>query len=174
MNTEMERIFVVLWMTFGLYIMVLVMILTDLWSGVRKAKKKNIIRSSYGFRRTVDKVARYYNTLIALSVIDAMQMAGVWYLDKYYGYNIPLIPIITMLGAIGIGLIELKSIFEKAEDKVQYERLGHLAGKIIANKEDLGEVAKVIVDYMDDKTNSVGCKYEVMNDSKCGSIKQKE
>lgn len=165
MNAEMERIFVVLWMTFGLYIMVLVMILTDLWSGVRKAKKKNIIRSSYGFRKTVDKIARYYNTLIALSVIDAMQMAGVWYLDKYYMYNVPLLPVVTLIGALGIGLIELKSIFEKAEDKVRYEQLGHAAGKIIANKEDLSEVAKVIIDYMAESNGR--CKYETQPDSKC-------
>jgi len=36
----MEKIIVTIWITFGLYMMVLLAIMADLWSGVRKAKKK--------------------------------------------------------------------------------------------------------------------------------------
>lgn len=36
----MEKIIVTLWITFGLYMMVLLAIMADLWSGVRKSKKK--------------------------------------------------------------------------------------------------------------------------------------
>lgn len=68
----MEKIVVTLWITFGIYLMVLLAIMADLWSGVRKAKKNGIARSSYGFKRTVDKIARYYNVLLALTVVDAM------------------------------------------------------------------------------------------------------
>ncbi|MEL7586670.1 MAG: hypothetical protein AAGU19_08135 [Prolixibacteraceae bacterium] len=143
-----NHIFVILWMLFGLYSLVLIAIMADLWSGVRKAKSLGKARTSYGFKRTVDKIARYYNTLIALSVVDTMQMGGVWYLDGFYGYSIPILPIITLVGAIGIGLIEIKSIYEKAEDKVQMESIGKMAGRIIANKEDLVEVAKAIADFM--------------------------
>lgn len=132
------------------------MVFADLWSGVRKAKKRGTVRSSYGYKRTIDKIARYYNTMLALSAIDSMQMAGVWYLDKYYTYNIPLLPVITLIGAIGIGLIELKSIFEKAEDKVEFESVARLAGRVITNK-DLGEVAKLIMEYMNEHNK---CKEE--------------
>ena len=82
----MEKIIVTLWITFGIYLMVLLAIMTDLWSGVRKAKKNGIARSSYGFKRTIDKIARYYNVMLALTVIDAMQMACFWYLEKFYQY----------------------------------------------------------------------------------------
>ena len=68
-----------LWITFGIYLMVLLAIMADLWSGVRKAKKNGIARSSYGFKRTIDKVARYYNVMLALTVIDVMQMTCFWY-----------------------------------------------------------------------------------------------
>ena len=34
----MEKIIVTLWITFGIYLMVLIAIMADLWSGVRKAK----------------------------------------------------------------------------------------------------------------------------------------
>lgn len=144
----MEKIIVTLWITFGLYIMVLLVIMADLWSGVRKAKKNGIARSSYGFKRTVDKIARYYNVLLALTVVDAMQMGSLWYLEKYYSYNWPLFPVVTLIGAIGICLIEIKSIYEKAEDKVRIENVVNMTGKIITNKDDISEIVKAVVEYM--------------------------
>ena len=52
----MEKIIVTLWITFGLYMMVLLAIMADLWSGVRKAKKNGIARSSYGFKRRINGI----------------------------------------------------------------------------------------------------------------------
>lgn len=149
----MEKIIVVLWILFMLYVFVFIAVLADLWSGVRKAKKLNIARTSYGFRQTVQKLARYYNTLLALTVIDCMQIASIWYLDTYYSYNIPIIPIVTILGAIGIALIEVKSIFEKAEDKAkkQYADVGKLLEQIVVKREDWESAMKVIGDYMKSK-----------------------
>ena len=144
----MDKLVVTLWITFGLYLMVLFAIFTDLWSGVRKAKKNGIARSSYGFKRTIDKVARYYNVMLALTVIDVMQMASFWYLEKFYQYCWPIFPLVTLIGAIGICLVEVKSIFEKAEDKVRLENVAVMAGKIITNKEDISEIVKAVVDYL--------------------------
>jgi hypothetical protein len=125
----MEKIVVTLWITFFIYVLVLLAILVDLWSGVRKANKNGVARSSYGFKRTIDKIARYYNVMLALSVIDAMQMASIWYLEKYYGYHWPMFPVVTIVGAIGICLIEIKSIYEKAEDKVRVGNVANMAGQ---------------------------------------------
>ena len=145
----MEKIIVTLWITFGLYFLVIIAIIADLWSGVRKAKINGVSRSSYGYRRTVDKIARYYNVLMALTVVDAMQMSSIWYLDTYYSYSkLPMFPFITLIGAIGICLIEIKSIYEKAEDKVRIENVGDLAGKIITNKDDISEIVKSVVEYL--------------------------
>ena len=96
----MTKIIVTLGITFGIYLMVLLAIMADLWSGVRKAKKNGIARSSYGFKRTIDKIARYYNVMLALTVIDAMQMGSLWYLEKYYSYHWPIFPIVTLVGAM--------------------------------------------------------------------------
>jgi hypothetical protein len=148
---DFSHIYTITAMLFCIYILVLLAILADLWSGLRKAKRRCEIRSSFGFKRTVDKLARYYNALFALTIIDIMQMIAVWYLDTFYGYMIPLIPFISILGAIGIGMIEIKSIFEKAEDKAQFAHIGDLAGRIIANKDDLTEIGKAIADYMTEK-----------------------
>ena len=144
----MEKIVVTLWITFFIYVLVLLAILADLWSGVRKAKRNGVARSSYGFKRTIDKIARYYNVMLALSVIDAMQMASIWYLEKYYGYHWPMFPVVTLMGAIGICLIEIKSIYEKAEDKVRIENVANMAGKIITNKDDISEIVKAVIEYM--------------------------
>lgn len=147
----MEKVFVTLWILFGIYIMVLFAILADLWSGVRKAKKNGIARSSYGYKRTVDKIARYYNVMLALTVIDVMQMASIWYLETYYEFKFPMFPFITLLGAMGIGMIEIKSIYEKAEDKVRIDNVATLAGQVVANRDNLDAIAKAVSEYMNKK-----------------------
>lgn len=147
-----ENLIILIWMLFGLYALVLLAILADLWSGVRKAKQRGEARTSFGFRRTVDKLSRYYNLLLVLTIIDAMQIVGIWYLDKYYQFNIPLLPVITIIGALGIGFIELKSIYEKAEDK-EFRKVAKLAGTILSNKDDVKVVTEAIMDYLNEGKN---------------------
>ncbi|WP_313418844.1 phage holin family protein [Sphingobacterium multivorum] len=148
MESNMEKVVVTVWIVFGLYCGVLFMILADLWSGVRKARKNGVIRSSYGFRRTVEKLTKYYNLLVVMTLIDAMQMSAIWYMEVYYQKSFILFPFITLVGALGISLIEVKSIYEKAEDKVKLDEVGSLAGKIWANKDDIQEIAKSVAEYM--------------------------
>lgn len=146
----LNELFVIGWMLFGIYIEVFIMILADLWSGLRKAKQRGEMRSSYGYKKTIDKIARYYNALIALTVIDIMQMGGVWYLDGFYGWSIPIFPVVTLLGALGISLVEMKSIYEKADQKVRhdYKELAVLVSEIAKHKTDPAEIAQAVVDYM--------------------------
>ena len=146
----LNELFVVGWMLFGIYIEVFIMILADLWSGIRKAKVRGEIRSSYGYKKTIDKIARYYNALIALTVIDIMQMGGVWYLDGYYNWSWPIFPVITLLGALGISLVELKSIYEKADEKVKgdYDNVAALAAEIAKHKTEPSEIVAALSEYL--------------------------
>lgn len=146
-----QQLFIVCVLLFVEYILVLFAVVADLISGCRKAKQRGELRSSFGFRRTVDKLARYYIPLFALTVVDAMQMVVVGYLNAYHGYSIPLLPVLTLLGAIGIGIIEVKSILEKAEDKVKFERVGTLAGSIIKNKDDAAAIIAELGRYFKEK-----------------------
>ena len=150
---DTSRFMIVLLMLFCLYVLVLLAILADLWSGIRKAKIRGEARTSYGFRMTIDKLARYYNLLVILTIIDAMQITGTWYLDTYYSYNLPMIPLITLIGALGMGMIELKSIYEKAEDK-ELKRMMKLVTNIINDKEDVRKVSESIIDYLNEKNNN--------------------
>ena len=129
-----------MWILFGIYILVLVMIMADLWSGLRKAKSMGEVRTSYGYKRTVGKVAQYYNVLIALTVVDSMQMSAVWFF-----------PFMTLGGAFLLCLIEIKSIYEKAENKVRLDKAGQVMGKIIINRENVEEIAASIKEYLNDK-----------------------
>ena len=149
----MEKIIVLLWILFALYILVFFMIGADFWSGIRKAKKNGIVRSSYGFRRTVEKIKEYYNAMIALTIIDAMQVTALWYLETYYKYEIPMFPFVTLVGAIGLSIIEIKSIYEKAEDKQRFHEAGALLSSIAKHKTDIEEISKSVANYLKENTN---------------------
>lgn len=148
----MKELIIIIWMLFGIYMLVFLLIIADLWSGLRKAKQRGEIRSSYGLKKTVYKLAGYYNALLALTLIDCMQMGSIWYLDTYYDYHIPVFPIVTLVGAIGMGCIEIKSIYEKAEDKVKvdYQQVGILVSRIMQNKTEPEEVARAVIEYMNE------------------------
>lgn len=147
---ESKEFISALWYLFMLYILLLMCIGGDLWAGIRKAKKRGEIRSSYGYRKTIDKIAKYFNALMVLSVMDCMQMVGVWHLHTYNGYSFPIFPFVTLIGAFGFGLIEFKSIFEKAEtkDKVKYQQIANLGAEIAKSKTDPNEIAKALVGFL--------------------------
>ena len=113
-NVSMVEVMGVIGLMLGEYVLVLMAVLADLASGLRKAKKRGEARRSKALRRTVDKVSRYYNALFALSVIDAMQMVAVLYLRMTDTATVPILPVFTLFGALSIAIIEVKSIYEKA------------------------------------------------------------
>ena len=99
------------------YTGVLLAIIADLASGLRKARAKRIPRTSRALRRTIDKIARYFNALFALTILDGMIIAGIVYLRTTDVATFPIIPLFSMLGAIALTIIEIKSICEKTEEK---------------------------------------------------------
>ncbi|MDR0939900.1 MAG: phage holin family protein [Mediterranea sp.] len=146
----LDQLFVIAWMLFGILVTPLLFIACDFWAGTRKAKiRKEKIRSDK-WQRTYAKIARYYNALLALMVVDIMHIAGAWYLNNYYEWRIPMFPIITLLGALGVAAIEIKSIFEKAGDKVRHEveQVATLAAEIAKNKADPEEIARAVVAFI--------------------------
>lgn len=145
-----DKVFINLFIIFVEYILVLLAICADLWSGVRKAKERGEARTSYGYKRTVDKLSRYYNFMFAFTVLDAMQMVGVWYLGQFYGYGVPLFPVATLLGAIALCAIEIKSIYEKADEKerAEYQDVLFLAKEIAKYKSEPDEIAAKVAEYL--------------------------
>lgn len=146
----LNELFIIAWMLFGTLLTPLFFIGFDFWAGVRKAKQRKEPITSDGWRRTVNKIARYYNMLFALVVLDCMQMAGVWYLDNYYDYHIPIFPFVTLLGAMVVGTIETRSIFEKAEEKEkrEYKQVAMLAAELAKHRADPKQIAQTVIEYI--------------------------
>jgi phage-related holin len=138
-----------LYMCAALYIIVLFAIIADLVSGVRKARRRGDARTSYGYKKTVDKITRYYNMLFVVSLIDAILVIS----RVHFLLHIPVLPYFTAAGALALCLIELKSIYEKAEDKVktQIEEVGSFAGSLIKNRSDMEAILSEIAKYLKDK-----------------------
>lgn len=132
-----------------IYVLILVVIALDLWSGVRKAKQRGEYRSSYGYRKTVQKVANYFNAIFVLTIIDFVQMLAVWQLNEQTNYSLPLMPFLTFLGAIFIGFIEFKSIYEAYDKKEQarIEEVAKLVQGLIKDKENQ-DVAGAVINYI--------------------------
>ena len=112
-----ERLLWILATVVAEYFLVLAAAAADLASGLRKARRRGETTRSRALRRTVDKLARYYNVLIVLTVVDAMQITAAVFLRTVEGYDVPTIPIFTLIGSLGMAFIEVKSIFEKGDDK---------------------------------------------------------
>lgn len=116
------------------YIAVLLFIALDLWAGIRKAKARGEYRSSYGLSKTVTKIAGYYNMLLVITVIDALQIVAITVLQV----NLPAFPFFTLAGALFAGFIELKSVYEKndAKQKAKVHEAAVLLSQIIEKSKD--------------------------------------
>ena len=147
-----EQLIMILFIEVGILITPLLFIALDFWAGIRKAKIRGDKITSEGWRRTVGKVSRYYNMLIPLLVIDGMQVVGFWYLNSYCGWSAPLFPWMTLAGAVGIGCIEIKSIYEPADAKESKEmrQISEFAQAIAEHKSDPQEIAKAILSYLNE------------------------
>ncbi|MDR3142099.1 MAG: phage holin family protein [Tannerellaceae bacterium] len=151
----LKRIFPQIVMLAIMYFLVLVAVFLDLWAGVRKAKIRGKFRSSFGFRKTVEKIGKYYNMIFVITVIDAMQMIAISQVSQQTGIHLPLIPILTFIGSIFVGFIELKSVYEKAEDKEKAEiaQTAKIVGKVIADISTQELASKVAVYLKNNQTN---------------------
>jgi hypothetical protein len=115
-----------------IYSLVLVVIFLDLWAGIRKAKQRGEYRSSFGLRKTVEKVGKYYNMIFTITVIDAIQMLAISQI------NAQVSPVTGKAVQI-----------EKAEDKekAKISEAAKLAWQIMAER-STQEIASKVIDYL--------------------------
>ena len=137
-----------------LYVIVLGLIFADLWSGIRKARKRDELRTSEAYKRTITKIAKYFNMVFALTLVDAAQIAVIFYLCYCYGYNIPMLPIFTFIGTAYVGFVEIKSITEPANIKQQkqQEDFKRLLMAVIQEKEHPEKIMEALQKLMNDAT----------------------
>lgn len=99
----------------------------DLISGIRKAKQRGELRSSEGYKRTVDKALKYYSLLILCFLVDVIASM------------IVSVPYFTLAAGIGIILIEIKSWYEKADEKDRND-IATIAA-LVKSKDDIVKAA---------------------------------
>ena len=110
-----------------MWLLVAIAIVIDLLSGVRKARERGEMRTSYGFKQTVNKVVLYYAFMLFALMFDCIGM-----------FFYPL-PIVTFICAAFLIFIEGKSVFEKApdKDKRQFTQSVEELALLLENREDL-------------------------------------
>lgn len=110
-----------------MWVIVLIAIVIDLISGLRKATLLGEIHTSYGFRRTVSKMVQYYGLLCFAFMFDVLS-----------SLVLPL-SYFSMLASFFLVFIEAKSVLEKAQDKDRRKINENLKDLIILieNKDNL-------------------------------------
>lgn len=147
-----------IWLLFGVVGMLftpLVFIALDFWAGIRKSHKRGIEIYSNKMKRTVDKIARYYNAILAMMVLDAIQIGAFLFLWKFNDWDLYTFPLFTLIAVLFVAAIEIKSIVEPADAKEWHElqEVTQLAQAIASHKDDPKQLAKDIAEYLrnDDK-----------------------
>lgn len=125
------------------YIIILGFIFCDLQAGIRKAKKRGEFRTSDGYKRTIEKISKYFNMTFALSLIDFLQLALLYFLFNFYHYDIIMAPWFTFLALGYVGFVEIRSIWEPADIKEKKQQQEYRRA-ILALIKEYGGIDKVL------------------------------
>ena len=150
MQALSEQLIALLLIITGMLFTPLVFIALDYWAGIRKAKKRGEKIRSDKMKRTIDKISRYYNAILAMLVVDCIQMSAFIFLHLYYQWTPYTFPIFTFAAILFVAAIEIKSIYEPADVKESREmrEVTELAKAIAEHKNDPKEIAEAIAEYL--------------------------
>ena len=99
-------------------IAVVIAIMLDLASGLRKAKLMGEARSSYAYERTTTKLMRNGSVVLIMAMIDLMLFFG--HLWEIIGLDLLAnVPVVTFTASAWMCFVQAVSIREKAEDKAE-------------------------------------------------------
>lgn len=116
----------------------------DAMFGWRKAKERGEARTSYLFSRSISKFALYEGVLCIAGGIDTL-IHFVW--AQFSTTSIHCVPLVSILVAVTLCIVEMWSMREKAEEKTR--RNLNQAIKVVADvlqKEQAAEIAKHVID----------------------------
>ncbi len=125
------RTFIVI---FILWVMVLIAVFCDMWTGLKKAKALHEKVDSQGMRRTFSKASDYYSVMFMLLLLDVIGNVFPWYAFPY----------ISILGIVGVIYIELKSMFENLKAKRSAAANIPDAIRQIVQCKDAGKAAEIL------------------------------
>lgn len=129
------------------YAAVIVAVVIDLRSGVIRARREGRRRTSRGYRRTVEKLSRYLTTLLALSAVDALIAGTAMLLVSTMGWNLPVMPLFTTLGALALCFIEGKSVVENTQRRSDFTDAASSVTDLLTDA-DLRRLASTLRDIL--------------------------
>lgn len=126
-----------------MWLIVTIAMLIDLRSGVKKAKERGEISTSYGYRETVKKANLYYSLMAFAFLVDCI---GTFFYP---------LPIVTFIASFSLVLIEAKSVLEKAHEKDKRKIISTAKDviNILKDKDFIGAVNQIseVVDNREEK-----------------------
>ncbi len=125
------------------YLIILGLIFCDLRAGIRKAKQRGDYRDSSGYKRTIDKIARYFNMTFAMSLVDILQIALVFFLFHFYQIDFIMVPWFTLIAMGYVGFVEITSIWEPADIKERRQQREYKKA-LVALIRDYGSVENLV------------------------------
>ena len=148
-----EQLIAPLLIVTGMLFTPLVFIALDFWAGIRKAHMRGIKIYSDKMKRTVDKISKYYSAILAMLVVDCIQMSAFVFLHLYYQWTPYTFPLFTLAAILFVAAIEIKSIYEPADAKEAREmrEVTELAKAIAIHRNDPKEIAKAVAEYLKPK-----------------------
>ena len=136
----------------ALWVVVMGLIFSDLWAGVRKAKKAGINRTSDGYKKTIDKMARYYNMMLPLALMDTAVNGIVFYLHYFYHYDLVMLPWFSFVGAGYVAFVEITSIMEAHDVKERKNQQDYIrALKAIVAEHDPKSIIEILTKIQEEE-----------------------
>ena len=111
---DYQAIWIKLFIVCGAWAGVVIAMVIDLFSGIKKAKQLGEVRSSEGYKRSIHKFVYYFQMLIFAFIFDGLNP-----LSYYLPFPLAVMPVITLLCALALIFTEWKSVREKAEEKLR-------------------------------------------------------
>ena len=128
-NEDWSRLNALLTVLAVLYACVFVSVLIDLFFGVKRARRLKIVRTSFGYRRTITKLTGYFGLMLMLTIADVAASV------------LLKMPWFTVIGAIGIIIVEAKSVFENLKQQEKsVEEVQKALLKLFENKEEIKNI----------------------------------
>lgn len=124
----------------------LICVFFDLRAGIRKAHIRGERIVSSKMRNTPLKISRYYNAMLPFFFIDLLQCVCCAYSNSYCNTSLPVFPFLTLLAAVGIAFIEIKSILEPADEKEskEYSDIAQAVSLLLSYKTHPGSLDEII------------------------------
>ncbi len=104
---------------------VLMAMVVDLVSGIRKAKKMGIARTSAGYKMTCDKAVKYFLPMVCLTVIDLLT-----------SMLVP-VPVFTLAMVAWNVYCEFRSVMESTHQKHEIRDAQRTMQVVIKNRDDI-------------------------------------